>query len=43
MIKRGKMESIFREKDFMTAMEHPYIVKLHFAFQTVGYSCLGSV
>ena len=35
MIKRDKEESVFKERNIMTRLEHPFIVKLHWAFQSV--------
>ena len=32
MIKKGKTDAVFKERDIMTKLEHPFIVKLHFAF-----------
>ena len=36
MIKKDKLESVFKERNVMTRLEHPFIVKLHFTFQSVG-------
>ena len=35
MIKKDKEEAVFKERNIMTRLEHPFIVKLHFAFQSV--------
>lgn len=30
----GVVENIKRERDILTELDHPYIIKLHYAFQT---------
>lgn len=29
---KGKEETIYNERNIMTKLEHPFLVKLHFAF-----------
>jgi len=37
MIKRDKEETVFNERNIMTRIDHPFLVKLHYAFQTVYF------
>jgi len=38
MIEKDKEEAVFNERNIMTRIDHPFIVKLHHAFQTVQES-----
>jgi len=35
MIEKDKEENVFNERNIMTRLDHPFLVKLHYAFQTV--------
>lgn len=35
MLKRDKEEIVFNERNILINVNHPFIIKLHYAFQTV--------
>lgn len=35
MLTKDKEENVFNERNIMARMKHPFIVKLHYAFQNV--------
>jgi len=40
LISQNQMHSIFREKEVLACVEHPFIVALRYAFQTEDHLCL---
>ena len=35
MISRDKEELVFNERNILMSLNHPFLIKLHYAFQTV--------
>lgn len=42
MLKRDKEEIVFNERNILINVNHPFIIKLHYAFQTVHFTHLFS-